>query len=81
MAYVDTNNLPNFDGQDSEAQSLEAQNDKYNFLLRFQDLPPDKVGFLHKKSPALLKSWQKRYIELKDRRFTWFKLKKISKKQ
>jgi len=41
---------------------------------------PDKIGYLHKKSPALLKGWQKRYCELKDRKFKWFKLKKVSKK-
>ena len=37
---------------------------------------PEMAGFLHKKSPAIFRGWQKRYIELKDGHLRWYKIVK-----
>lgn len=44
-------------------------------------IPIEMEGFIYKKSPALFKGWQRRYIQLRNRNFTWFKINKKKKKK
>ena len=43
------------------------------FQLNTVRLPQDRCGYLQKLSPAWLKSWQSRFIILKDRKLKYFK--------
>lgn len=44
-------------------------------------IPTEMEGFIYKKSPALFKGWQRRYIQLRNRNFTWYKINKKKKKK
>ena len=44
-----------------------------SFKMSTVRLPHDRCGYLMKQSPAWLKSWQSRYVILKDRKLKYFK--------